>query len=202
MGFLSFLKSPEDKFWSWFQDNDNKLFHFEQDQDAVFDELSEQLVKVNDNLTFEFGPILDNGKREFVISADGIRAAFPVVEKLHKSAPNLERWTIIKFRPRRIPINDLKIAQKDIKADNVHYLLFKDEQPDKVGILLFFEDYLEEERNIWGQAGFLLLDEALGEYDVETKVGAVTYDSISSKYFEHAQPLKDLALDFDNYFSR
>lgn len=64
------------------------LFHFETDQEKTFDKLSAELKKANPDLTFEFGPV-ENGKREFVISAAGIKTAFPYVESLFNSAPKL-----------------------------------------------------------------------------------------------------------------
>ncbi len=71
---------------------------------------------------------------EFVISAGGIKAAFPSVEALHAAAPKLPKWTILKFRQRRFPINDIEFANKKVKSSDVHYTIFKDDDPKKVGI--------------------------------------------------------------------
>ena len=94
------LATPEQAFWSWFEKNEKRLFTFETDRDRVFNELAGKLKQVHESVTFEFGPVED-GKREFVISADGIKDAFPAVEKLYALAPKLPRWKFIKFRPRR-----------------------------------------------------------------------------------------------------
>lgn len=203
MFFSSPLKAaaPEAEFWQWFQKHENELYDFEKDQGPVFDRLSAALVKVDANLTFEFGPKRNDGKREFVISAGGIRSAFPKVEALYSTAPKLERWIVIKFRPRRTPINDLQYRDKKVKAAEVRCLMFKDDKPNKVGILLFLPGFQRgEEKNDFGQIGYLFLDEALGEYDMETKVGAVVLEERSSKYFQHSTPLSELAGDFDAHF--
>src|ERR1700722_18171438 len=63
--------TPED-FWKWFQSNEDTLFNFEKNREQTFDKLGAEMHKLNPSLTFEFGPIED-GKREFVISADGIK---------------------------------------------------------------------------------------------------------------------------------
>ena len=80
MGFFSFSNAfgdtPENKFWNWFINNQDMLFNFEKDTETVFEKLSFQMNKVNSDLTFEFGPIQASGKREFVISAGGIKSAF------------------------------------------------------------------------------------------------------------------------------
>jgi hypothetical protein len=78
--------SPESDFWRWFQKNENALFDFERDQERTFDRLAAEMQKVDPSLTFEFGP-KDDGRREFVISADGIVEAFPKVESLYAAAP-------------------------------------------------------------------------------------------------------------------
>ena len=61
---------------SGFTANEPDLFEFEKNQQDVFDGLWETLHRVHPSLTFEVGPVED-GRRDFVISADGIRAAFP-----------------------------------------------------------------------------------------------------------------------------
>jgi len=76
------MASPEADFWKWFEANHAELFDFERDQDRIFDRLAAEMHKVDHDLTFEFGP-KENGKREFIISADGIVRAFPKVETLY-----------------------------------------------------------------------------------------------------------------------
>ena len=50
-------------FWRWFDAHQDELFDFEIDQERIFDDLSEQLIRVHPKLTFEFGPKAD--RREF-----------------------------------------------------------------------------------------------------------------------------------------
>ena len=192
--------ASEDTFWKWFTKNEQRLFAFEANQEAIFDELGAEMQRVNGDLTFEFGPVLPNGKREFVISAGGIKSAFPAVEALYKKAPNLKQWIWVKYRPRRTPINDIAFGGKEISSDNVHYLLAKDE--NKIGIVLFFDGYNQNEKSIFGQIGYLLLDEALGEYAMEMEAGFIEFQSRESKYFSQASPLKELPSHFDEYLAR
>jgi hypothetical protein len=191
--------SGEEAFWKWFTANEARLFSFERNQQAMFDELGAQMKRVNADLTFEFGPVA-NGKREFVISAGGISAAFPSVEALYNKAPSLPRWVWVKYRPRRLPINDLNYGGRSIKADDVRYVLAKD--GDKVGIVLFFDGYNEKEKGIFGQIGYLFLDEALGEYSVETQVGFIEFQGHDSKFFGQSHPLRELPAHFDEQVGR
>ncbi|TDR20476.1 hypothetical protein [Marinicella litoralis] len=203
MGILSLFSSKANAsvaadFWKWFQKNDEMIFNFENDTEKTFDILSAALTKVDPELTFEFSPVRDNGKREFVISAGGIKKSFPSVELLFNSAPKLKQWIIVKFRPRRTPLNDLTFGGISIKSDDVYYNLYKDD--DKLGVILFFDNYSEEQHSTYGNLGYLFLDEALGEYDVETKLGFIEFHNKSSEYFVDAKPLKELAEQVDEYY--
>ena len=189
----------EAAFWKWFAANEARLFTFESDQEAIFDDIGAEMHRVNSDLTFEFGPV-QNGKREFVISAGGIKSAFPAVESLYRSAPELKRWLWIKYRPRRVSIGDLELNGKKIKADEVTYLLAKD--GDKVGVVLFLNGYSDEEKSTYRQMGYLFLDEALGEYAVEIQVGFIEFQAPESKYFSQSRPLKELPAHFDKYWGR
>ena len=191
--------TPEQRFWKWFEKNQAKVFNFEVDRERIFDKLSGEMKKVNPDLTFEFGPVMKNGVREFVISAGGIKTAFSFVESLYNSAPKLDKWKIVKFRPRRIPLNDIEYGGKSISVKDVHFQMFKDGA--KVGIVLFFNGYNEKEHDIFGNIGFLLLDEALGEFDIETKVGFIEFHNRESKLFQGARPLSQLSSTFDNYIN-
>lgn len=189
--------TPEADFWKWFQRNDAVLFDFERDQEKIFDRLANEMHKVHPSLTFEFGPI-QNGQREFVISADGIRDAFPKVEALYAAAPKLARWKIIKFRPRREPF-DIGYGGISVKADSVVAQVIPDGQ--KAGIIVFIPGYSPSSRDTYMGIAFLMLDQALGEYDVETRVGVIEVK-------EKAQaPAKAITLHqlpdvFDAYFAK
>lgn len=186
--------SPESDFWVWFQKNDSALFDFERDQETTFDRLAAELRKVHPDLTFEFGP-KKGGKREFIISADGIRAAFPKVESLYAAAPSLSRWTFIKFRPRRAPF-DIEYQGINVKADSVRVLLAADGA--RTGVTVLIPGYSAERRKTYGGIAFLLLDQALGEFDVEARVGSVDVDAPPTD-FSHTVSLEELPSAFDAF---
>ncbi len=194
----AFGATPEIKFWKWFQKNEDVLFNFEEDRENIFDALGNEMRKVNQDLTFEFGPITGDGKREFVISAGGIKTAFPWVESLATGAPDLEKWIFIKYRQRRDPLNDLEFGGVSVAASDVHFQMFKD--GEKVGIVLFLEGQNDAQSDTYANIGYLMLDEALGEFDIETKVGFIEFHNRESEYFEGARLLSELPEAFDSYF--
>jgi hypothetical protein len=183
-------------FWSWFSASEDRLYDFESDQERVFNELIEKLKGVEQNLTFEFGPDID-GVREYVISAGGIRDSFHAVEALADGAPSLPRWKITKYRPRRPELGNLKIGDQMIDPNDIDFALEKDGK--RVGISLFIDGYSEANTQLWGQVGFLFLDVALGEYDVETKVGHIEFKPYAFKTRLDRRPLPDLPGRFDAF---
>jgi hypothetical protein len=190
--------SPETDFWAWFKKEEPRLFTFESNQEAVFDSLGKAMHRVNPDLTFEFGPVVD-GKREFVISAGGIASAFPAVESLFRAAPSLPRWTWVKFRPRREGMFDVGFAGKTVKVGDIRYLMAKDEA--RVGVMLFFKDYKESEKETFGQIGFLMLDQAVGEFAVETQIGFIEFANHDSSYFKQSRPFAEFRDHFDEYWA-
>ncbi len=153
--------------------------------------------KVHPSLTFEFGPKQGN-QREFVISADGIRDAFPKVESLYASAPPLPKWKLIKFRPRREPM-DLQYGGVSVKVSSVSVLIQPDGQ--KVGLTVIIPGYTKENHKTYAGFAFLFLDQALGEFDVETRVGFIEVQAPSSAS-SGAHPLHEFPKAFDMFFAK
>ena len=186
-------------FWRWFDAHSARLLAMQSSSDPILDSLSRALAKVDAGLTFEIGPPAP--MREFVISADGVQSVFPGVEALAGAAPVLSHWRVTKFRPRRLTLNVLKLNGTSFDPARIHFLLTKDD-PGKVGIVLFFDHYAASQHDMYARAGFLLLDEALGEYDMETRVGAIDFVGADSPHFSQSRPLGELARAFDSYFRR
>jgi len=189
--------AAEEKFWRWFRKNEATLFDFELDRERVFDKLSIALQKVHQNLAFEFGPKNDQGtKREFVISACGIRDAFSSVVALATAAPPLDRWQVTAFRPRRWPLNSIQIADTKIDPDGVEFSLL--DNGKIAGLHLYIPGYVETDVN-YRQIGYLMLDEALGEYDVETGVGLIKMFSFETQSEFRRYPMTQLPELFDKH---
>lgn len=190
--------APEIVFWEWFGAHEARLFVLDSEGDPLFCALAEALEAVHTDLCFELGAVAADGCREFVISAGGNSQAFPVVERLLRMAPQLQRWRWVKFRPRRMPLHAIEFGGKSVRVDEVHYALVRDAQ--RAGVILFLEHYNSAEQGVFQQIGRLLLDEALGEYAVATQLGFVEMQSRASRYFPHALPLRELSSAFDAFF--
>jgi hypothetical protein len=194
-----FKKSnPYKAFWDWFVKHSDEYYYFEKNHEILFNDLGNQLRKINEDLTFEFSAEIKNGKREFIISADGIRSAFPDVIKLVESAPTLDKWKIIAFRPRKA--NTVLEFNNGITL-GVHDIFFSYEITDdqKIGVTLYVKG-LNEDKNEMTGAIFVLLDCVLGEYDVETKLGYIEFKTLNENEKENLKPLSELPKIVDTHF--
>lgn len=198
---LGFGKNPEQKFWRWFIQHEPDLLEFEADsvtdRERIFDQLAIELQKINPHLTFEFGP--KKAKREFVVSADGIKSAFPAVVSLVNAAPQLDGWQVIAFRPRRTPISRVEIREKRVDPKEVQFSLL--DNGKTAGIHLFIPGFREDDSD-WKSIGYLLLDEALGEYDVEARLGLIKMMPTDTRMEWERHPLAELPAAFDQVVAR
>jgi hypothetical protein len=193
--------SAQEKFWHWFVQHEVELFGFDPDREIerekLFDELASALQEVDPNLAFEFGP--KGTKREFVISAAGIKEVFPAVAALVAAAPPLSRWKVTAFRPRRDPVNVIQFRGKQVDPKDVCFSLL--DNGKMAGIHLFVPGFREDDVDL-KQIGYLLLDEALGEYDVEWRVGLIRMLPPEIRTEGPRYPLAELPLRFDELVHR
>jgi hypothetical protein len=127
------------------------------------------------------------------------RRAFPEVVSLTKAAPHLERWIIIAFRPRRPVPEAIVLGDQQISADTITFSLL--DNGKMAGIRLFIPGYREKDSDLT-QLGYLLLDNMLGEYDVETRLGLIEMLPSNSKISGDRYPISQLPGLFDNLVTR
>ena len=188
------------QFWNWFTNHEPELFSFDpadkNRRELLFDAVLGELQKVHPDLCFEFGP--PDAKRIFVISAGGLKAAFPAVVSLARTAPRLERWEIIPFRPRR-EAHTIEIQGKRVEPRDVSFTLL--DNGKNAGIDLFIPGYREHDMAL-KQIGYLFLDEALGEFDVEMRLGLIRMKDSNSKVTAPRYPIENLPGQFDALVAR
>jgi len=183
------------QFWTWFQAHDAVLFAVRTAQEPVCDTLSWMLQAVDSNLTFEFGP-LDHGRRDFVVSADGVISAFAAVEAIGNTAPFMDRWHIVKFRPRREPM-PLVVGPLAIDPKDVGVQLSAD--GDKVALVVSLPGYRRLADRRFERTGYLILDQALGEYTMETRIGAIDFVPTEQRRPGTWRSLRELPALVDNW---
>jgi len=186
----------EEEFWTWFESKSDEYYHFEDNQYTLFSELKEKLNEIDENLTFVFGTPGEDERREFIISADGIKSSFPAVESLVESAPDLRDWKIIAFRPRAKTISSILVEGLEIGENDIMFEHYPD--LELIGIKLYIRNY-DENDSRFISAAFIMLDNAIGEYDTEMKIGEMEFlgfpDDTTSLI-----PFSELAVTVDSYF--
>jgi len=189
---LSLFRPKDDvaDFWRWFGANADKIRKGveRQDHQLIVGKLGDRLSKVHPTVVHEIGKP-DADTVELIISADGMKEALPAVLALTRAAPKLPGFLFTAFR-HRWPTLGLEILDRKIDGGDVRYRSAAN--GEKLDLAIFVDgDFTERERSM---IGFLMLDQALGEYDVMTGVGAVSFEPTAPP---DARPLADLAAEFD-----
>lgn len=198
MGIFS-KESKEQEFWTWFSKNENAIFTFEKNQEKIFDVISKKLSKYRDGLVFEISQVSD-GKREFIISADGISELFHDVEALSQAAPKFDRWTIIPFRPRMNDYASIKLKYDGKDIDPQKIWIYSSIDQGNFDLIVFHPEYTESERNIFISASYILLDMALGEFDVVRGIRYIDHQNVPENPIEMGlKPFSELRAVFDEY---
>ncbi|MCA6364136.1 MAG: hypothetical protein IM638_13955 [Bacteroidetes bacterium] len=178
-------------FWNWFSSVSTHYFNIEKSTHVQHDlhQLKAKLSEVNKSLTFEIGPVRENGKRELVISADGIKSVFPIVIDLVHLAPELAQWTIFAFRQPKKEFTVLEYGPLRVSYDDIYFRATP--EGDKLAIELHIRNYKEDD--IWNGAMFILLDNVIGEYQTEMRLGHLSRIKLQEAEISNLQPLSALA---------
>ncbi len=196
---FSFCKSsPETNFWNWFKKNEKYIYDnidSKELQLELYDKIRNELVKVDSNLAFNSSPILENGKREFTISADGLKESFVSVENLVKQSPKFKNWNIIAFR-QRIGNDNLGIRYNDyeISYDDLYYKSSINE--GLYGIDLYIKNF--DGSGQMQNTIYILLDALLGEYDTTMRIDWIEWYSLNEEDLSNFKHIIELRKEIDN----
>ena len=199
MAFFSFKKeNKEDKFWNWFIKNEEYIYKNVDNlelRDAIFDDITEHFQEIDENLTFEFSPIHENGIREFSISADGIKESFSAVENLISKSPKLNNWKFNAFR-QRVPGDHiaLNFGEYNISYDDIYFRYSTAD--NQLGIELNIRNF--DESGTMQNAIYILLDGLLGEYDVTVNIDWIEWVKLDEDNLDNLLPLIELKNIIDN----
>ena len=173
-------KPPAEQFWSWFVKNESRLLDLPGEPLVL--EAGNRIRKSFPGIMFEVGPA-DQRPRELIISADGISENVSAVEAIADAAPPLDAWTITRFRPPHdgYAKSMLHFGPVSLGKDTIRTKLTRkqDGRPD-VDLYLQGFDADAPEAQIYQGAAFILLDKALGEYNVICLVGEVRFHPLEA----------------------
>lgn len=188
-------------FWSWFQANEADFPSTTEFDAAYGDELSGRLTDIKSGLVYEIA-ILDEAENELVISGDGMVELIPFVRELVDSAPAVDGWIIIAFRPRMDDYATFTLNFGERKFDPKEIWCWSRVEDGRFDLVIYHPDYSDETRDLLVNGTYILLDMALGEYDVMTGIRYIDHrelpgDPESTGLFRFG----DLRTVFDDYKS-
>lgn len=171
-------------FWKWFSDHAAEL-HANTDLQKTMESIGAELEKAYPGVFAEIGK--DKDELILVISADGNKKLFPQVQEVYAVRPTVPGWKIVAFRQRdagfAIEMGGTKIEPKTVK--------FVGTPADgKLDIDVFLPGYKTGDEEL-GKIGFIILDHVIGEYDMETKIGAIEFAALEAAPAA-AKPLTEL----------
>jgi len=179
LGLLSVGMAQESNysdFWEWFQANESDFPSTAEFDAAYGNELSGRLTEIRSGLVYEIA-IPEEGEKELIISADGIKELIPFVRELVESAPNINGWKIIAFRPRMNDYARFTLDYGDRQFDPKELWCWSRVEDGNFDLVIYHPNYSGENRNLFVNGTYILLDMALGEYDVMTGI----------RYIDHRQ---------------
>ncbi len=197
--FNNFFRNSDtlNSFWVWFIKNSDNIYNFEDNQDNIFTKIKKELSKVNPDLVFEFSPILSDGKRQFIISADGIRKNFPIVTKLLSVAPAHENWNFIAFRQPKIGCNQITYNGLIVNFEDIFFQYGKDF--DQITLKLSIRKFYESSE--WTGAIFILLDTIIGEYQSEMLISKIEKQLLIEDEINDLYPITILPIIVQEFLS-
>ena len=187
MFFTLFNQNRDQNFWKCFSKNETAIFGIVSAKEPIADDLTSQLRKVDQNLVWSIGGSSKDSKRDFVISAGGIKSSFPAVTSLYNSVPkDLTHWNFVAFSP-KTDTNEIQFADKSRKVSDFYFKAEK--SGDKYDLDVSVKNY---EKGNDDQIAYLFLDSLLGEYNVEMKLAVIDIHNLDDKEIGTLLPLKQI----------
>jgi hypothetical protein len=178
-------------FWKWFVDHADALSKAQLVD--VMNQVQEALDKGHHGVFAEVGQ--DGDSRLLVLTADGDRAVFPDVQHLISGRPELKGWKIVAFRQRDTERDMPTLEMGGVKLERSAVRFVAQRSEDKLDVQLFIPGYVDGQKKL-GSLAFLALDHTVGEYDAETKIGALDLLPIE-RAPANARPLAELPAQVD-----
>ncbi|MFC4712082.1 hypothetical protein [Planococcus dechangensis] len=176
MGWFGNRKNKFDSFWNWFVENEHTYYELgEQNREKEMNVLYNRLQKVNKHFAYEFSHELIDGKREFILSADGMVEAFDDLLDLYDSAPELERFKIIAFRQPNADEFTVTFGDVELSRDDVYFEIVDEINKD---VVFYIKGFTETKEDEYIAACFILLDGVIGEFYVGTKLGTLSFEAL------------------------
>lgn len=149
------------EFWRAFQDNERALAAVSSADEPAYDLLLDRLHRVHPDLYFEL--CSNPGINELIITAEGDRRLFSLVDSLVASAPDVAGWSVISLKPKlgfplEVTWNGFTVAIADVLFEPLER-----EGSEDLGIRIYVPGVTPEFTEAAHNALLPALDHGLGE---------------------------------------
>ena len=168
-------ETPKDKFWNWFVKNKLKIEKFIQNPDVggeIYEELTIKIKEYNELLYPEL-MIEKDGTYTLIITPDGISNGVKPTQELAENHPEIENWTVKKFRQ---PTDEVSMGIDGVEypSEDIEILHELNAEKEKVDIRVFIRNMNLNEKG-YQHLAFLYFDHILGEFNTITRVGFIEF---------------------------
>jgi len=138
------MKEAIAKFWSEFKSLKSDLEHLESTDDHAYIEVLAALQKLDSHLFLEF--CSSPGVNELIVTAEGKKGLFPLVEEIVREAPEINGWELFALKPRRgFPITTRWEHTKVTIGDVLVVPVFR--ETGEMGLRLYAPNLTESNEN-------------------------------------------------------
>lgn len=154
-------------FWTWFDANKSEFEDLESKSNQKLDSIIKRLSTIEPELSIEISNEKE-GLREIVITPEGIREKFEIVEQIVSLAPVIEGWKVVAFRQ---PIGeDFMLQYGDLELTPSNLYFFPIETDGSLDIIIYGDGFGDHEEDVLNHYGLIMIDNILGEYNFVTQV--------------------------------
>jgi hypothetical protein len=166
------------EFWALFSQRSDALARIESAEDPVYDEVLAKLQAIHEGLFFEFST--RGGKSELIITAEGERALFGLVDEIVAAAPEVSGWSYLALKPKVGLARSITWEGHVIEVSEVVFEPLEDEKSGAFGIRLLVPDLAEDKRDSAHNGLLRVLDHALGERRFADEIQFTEVDALDS----------------------
>ena len=175
------------KFWDWFSNNESKLKLLstceDEAKDSIRGECIGKLHEFNDGIFFEIGGRSEGEKIDFIVTAEGNKDLFDLVENLVEAAPIYSDWEIVALKPPMGADFKLNYEGVEMNPNEIWFLPLKNEDNSgEIGLRAGIPDFNAEEEKKYIAGLYLILDALLGEKSNALDIGYLEVDPLPEGY--------------------
>ncbi|HRG59704.1 MAG TPA: DUF695 domain-containing protein [Bacteroidia bacterium] len=166
-------------FWNWFLKNEKTFYEViksgRNPEKEFFNKLSPKLAELKDGFFYLAG-MYDENMAEIVFTPDGVVKNVVFVEELVDAAPSIKNWKFTALKQTMdIEYSTINMAGYSFDRENLSfYAISHPYYPDEVDIVIVYDDFNEEDKDLIINGTYLFLDNFLGELNSITTIDNLT----------------------------